>query len=283
MDTATRYYSQNLLAEQMIADRKGLCDYLKPRFLAYNFDPVKKSSKTIFITEISGWCKILSFYCDKEIEAKLREIGIDKKIGKSFVQMSAINEVLDRIASKGILVLKHEALKFIVEYIESKIDAAVANQLYHEKCGNKEVNKRHVQISNLFRTQEYNMGRGTESRDKFKNLMHRLINEGNKLNQNDFNFKTFSLNSAKGKVENYYIKQLIGCFLARQTSQDELFRNIYPLLRLIVKDRPEKKKLLSEEEFYAKIEIDPEYYIDKDYAGYMARTVQIFANLSTFS
>ena len=283
MDIATRYYNQDLLADQVIEYRKGLFNYLKPRFLNYDFNKVKRCGNGIFAMEIAGWCNALSLFSDNDVDAKFEEVGVKDTVRKLFVPIVSAKQTLDEIAKKGIVVLKHSALHYIIEYVQNKIYVATLNAIIPAKSNAVETNEGYIGLLNLYRTGKYRSKPNAKQPNLFQSAMHQFLRDLETLNTTDYNIKTFMLNLAKGKNENYYIKQLIQCFYAPQLSRDELRRNIFPLLRLIVQDLPEKDKLLTQEEFEAKTEVDEEYYLAKGYPGYTARKVEIYERLSDFS
>ena len=167
----------------------------------------------------------------------------------------------------GLFFLPNSWLFGIQSHLESKVFVSIIesfelNSIYN----NKETNIIFEDFSKRFRRREYNEQKGqTPKSDWFENIINKQIDILEKASGNDKEFvKNMYLKFAQ--ADTGFFLEILNAFHVEGIPKNKVYLELFPLFKLILKDR----KLLSEDEFLQ--EENAPY--DADYSKYKIARVR---------
>jgi hypothetical protein len=214
----------------------------------FKFEDNFGSDKKIeFVNQFSCFLTNLTLFPDEEIIQKLREYKFSNSTLKWFVNLEDVLFELDRLSKvDGLFFLPNSWLFGIQSHLESKVFVSIIesfelNSIYN----NKETNIIFEDYSKRFRRREYNEQKGqTPKSDWFENIINKQIDILEKASGNDKEFvKNMYLKFAQ--ADTGFFLEILDAFHVEGIPKNKVYLELFPLFKLILKDR----KLLSEDEF----------------------------------
>lgn len=231
-------------------------------------DNFKTKEKSEFVNQFLYFVTDLVLFPDIEIRQKLREYRFSNSTLKWFVNLEDVLFELDRLSKvDGLFFLPNSWLFGIQSHLESKVFVSIIesfelNSIYN----NKETNIIFEDFSKRFRRREYNEQKGqTPKSDWFENIINKQIDILEKASGNDKEFvKNMYLKFAQ--ADTGFFLEILNAFHVEGIPKNKVYLELFPLFKLILKDR----KLLSEDEFLQ--EENAPY--DADYSKYKIARVR---------
>jgi hypothetical protein len=231
-------------------------------------DNFKTKEKSEFVNQFLYFVTDLVLFPDIEIRQKLREYRFSNSTLKWFVNLEDVLFELDRLSKvDGLFFLPNSWLFGIQSHLESKVFVSIIesfelNSIYN----NKETNIIFEDYSKRFRRREYNEQKGqTPKSDWFENIINKQIDILEKASGNDKEFvKNMYLKFAQ--ADTGFFLEILNAFHVEGIPKNKVYLELFPLFKLILKDR----KLLSEDEFLQ--EENAPY--DADYSKYKIARVR---------
>lgn len=255
----------NELKLDFIFVREG---FLKQKIKHYNdCDNVNN-----FILQIYDYIPFLVFFKnDLEVLTKLKEIGIKKEILIWMVDLDDVEAEIRRIYQiKGLFIFSYDFLFAICSHLDLKFKISLIDYLGLAKSyNNSNSNTFFIDTNNRIRRRSYEaILIGKSKKSFFEQEMNKELDDLEETYQkNDCtkeNFQKSLLKNLKGNTDNFL--ELISINLSQGISKRKVFLELFPLLKLILKD----VELLGEDEFH---NLKDEFY-DGNYEKYKISRVK---------
>ena len=224
----------------------------KQKLHEYAFPPLKdatnRDERITYIIQFIPLIREVVLFPDNELLKKLQEYGISKPVTKWFTPIDEIlNELEELKKVNGAIFFLNTYLMAARFYIEMAAIIELVEsfdlQVKHGKI--EESNILYKNVDNFYRRHEYNLLKGQKGKmDKGDEALSEMIDLAKKEFGNEFNLKYYLLNALKGDF--FDSKELFSKFIAQEISENQVYFLLFPLLKLVYKDR----ELYSEEEFY---------------------------------
>ena len=235
----------------------------------FKFEDNFGSDKKIeFVNQFSCFLTNLTLFPDEEIIQKLREYKFSNSTLKWFVSLEDILSELDRLSKiDGLFFLPNAWLFAIQSHLENKVFISLIESFELDSIyNNKETNIIFKDHSKRYRRREYKEQKGqTPKSDWFENIINKQIDILEKASGNDKEFvKNMYLKFAQ--ADTGFFLEILDAFHVEGIPKNKVYLELFPLFKLILKDR----KLLSEDEFLQ--EENAPY--DADYSKYKIAKVR---------
>lgn len=249
------YREDQLKLEELIHSMRQEAEIAKTEILANQIKvPENFNDSNIRISYVSdfiGTIQKVALFSDDEILSKLREYRFSNQVIKWFTPLEEILDELERLRNlNGFLFFKKGFFMAATYYIETKVVVAMIESfdLQVKHSHNEESNILYKSFDNFFRKRKYNQNKGQMGKqDYFNLLMNKMITgyelQIKKLEPDFRDLKKIILSSAGGEF--HLTRDLLSMFEVYDMKQSEVYLELFPLLKLIFKD----KQLYSEEEF----------------------------------
>lgn len=253
------------LKRDFLTVREG---FLKQKIKHYNdCDNVNN-----FILQLYDYIPFLVFFKnDLEVLTKLKEIGIKKEILIWMVDLDDVEAEIKRIYQiKGLFIFSYDFLFAICSHLDLKFKISLIDYLGLAKSyNNSNSNTFFVDSNNRLRRRSYKaMLIGKSKKNLFEQEMNKELDNleetYNKIGCTKENLHKSLLKTLKGNTDNFL--ELISINLSQGISNRKVFLELFPLLKLILKD----VELLGEDEFH---NLKDEFY-DGNYEKYKISRVK---------
>lgn len=226
--------------------------------------------KSAFLSQFTDIFGDLVLFPDDEVINKLKELRFSSQSLKWFVKLEDILNEIERLNNiNGMnfypyIYLHAIALHLHTKLMISSIEGFGLNVFYN----NAETNILYKLFADLFRRREYNDKKNQIAKmDYFEKQINTMVDNSEKAAGSKFLFKQLFLQHIKGNTSQFIF--LLDVFVNKEISRSKCYIELYPLLKLILKD----SKFLSEEDYYASK--DDKYAAN--YSNYkLARVKRIF-------
>jgi hypothetical protein len=244
----------------------------KHRLLTEEFEsfPVNGSNddKAKFVVQFLDFLLDLTLFPDLEVFDKLRELKFAKHTLKWMVKLEDITNEIERLNKiEGLFFLPNSFLSAVSLHLSTKFFISFIEDFeLSTKYNNADTNILVEDFDKRFRRREYNDEKNqTPKMDWFDQRMNNIFDFVVDKTKVDKSYvKKIMLQSAKGNTSNYYT--LLDDFYNERISKNKVYLELFPLLKLIMKD----VELLSYDEY---INSKEEKY-DADYTKYQIARIK---------
>ncbi len=240
--------------------------------LTEQFDPFpnngSQDDRMNFVVQFMPFILDLTLFPDDEVIQKLKDYRFASPTLKWMVNLDDITEEINRLSSiEGLFFMpfsflfaiqNHLFLKFFINFLEDFELSTFYN--------NQDTNILFVDLDKRIRRRVYNKKmHQTPKMDAFEKRMNEIIDELETETSDDIEFSNKYLRqTSKGNTSLFY--SLIDMFHVQGQSKNKIYLELFPLLKLIMKD----DELLSFEQFISTK--DDKY--DANYTNYQIRRVK---------
>jgi hypothetical protein len=204
-----------------------------------------------FVVDFLDIVPKLALFPEEKVFEKLKYYRFSREVFKWFTPIDEILAEINRLSEiQGLNFLKQGHLYAASSYIEVKVMVSIIESfgLHVKHNRNEESNILHKGFDNLYRKREYHMKKGqTAKQDFFERIMYTLLGSfESQINEMDPDYrgvKKLMLSSTLGDFS--LSKELLAGFVAPDLSRNLVYLEMFPLIKLIYKDRV----LYSQEEF----------------------------------
>jgi hypothetical protein len=211
-------------------------------------------------------CKSSALFPERRVSNKLRRLGISDKLTQWFLPLKIIEQRMNIIEKKEILILKHVALMSTALFLHSKIRAQFIKErkIIADAQDEPDIDFKKMK-NNLFRRREYAAGEPKS----FSNVVEVELNEAARFLEDFYNdSKMAKIQLGKlfdGKTECFFFNILLRSFVPKkEMEQTEFLSRISGFFKLLSKDRIIWTKAQFEE---------PDSCYGNNYKRYLARRV----------
>lgn len=267
-----KYDSDVELFNSQILELKSKSIIAKKRLLSEFFIPYKEGGsiddKIKFVNQFIVFVSDLTLFPDDEILIKLREYRFANNTLKWFVNLEEILNELNRLTNiDGLFFLPNTFLFAITNHLKIKFKISLIEDfelnIYYN---NTDTNIFYKDFAKRYNRRKYNENQNQKGKmDNFEIVMNDLLDNFEIAIENDIELaKKIFLQSINGNTSYYYT--MLDLFYCESISRDKIYLELFPLLKLIIKDY----ELLSYKEFY---EIKDNKY-NSDYTKYKIARVK---------
>lgn len=272
IEIKVQYDADVILYKQQIEELKIKSIVAKKKLFSEEFKPFPNGGSTddkvSFFIQFDDFLRDLTLFPDDAVLKKLRELSFAKHSLKWFVKLQDITNEIDRLSKiDGLYFLPNTYLFAVSSHLSHKFYISSLEGFdMSANYNNSETNIIFKNYAERYRRREYNEKRGqTPKMDYFEMMMHHQIDMIEKATDSDKGFaKRMMLKSAKGNTSFFYT--LLNDFYCTGNSKNKIYLELFPLLKLIMKETD----LLSNEEYFK--EKDEKY--DADYSKYKIARVK---------
>lgn len=256
--------------------KKNKANFLSKDFCTLNTNAEIKNFFSFFLQFTPYLNQLIFFSNDDEVIAKLKKYGFKYASLKWMIDINEIESEIRRLEKiKGLLIFPEVYLSFCIIYASSKFQLdAFEHFIGNVNYNGLYTNKLYVDLINRFRRRNYKkINNSKPSKDMFDYLMNEQLD----LLEN----KAIENGEEKSKASKFVLKTLNGNsgninellqFAISGISKSKAYYELFPLLKLILKD----KKYKSEIEFYENNNIAN---YNNNYRLYKISKVRDFFNL----
>jgi len=245
--------------------------FLETNFIKLKENPTNEETSTFILQFIPFFDYVMFFYDDKNIIAKLRELGFANNILKWIVSIDAIEKEIKRLMNiDGLLFIPYNFLFASIEHIRIKFKIELLESFgLSIQHNNIETNTIFLDFSNRYRRKNYKRKKNTTTNfSEFEMIMNEQI-EVTEAKSEELGYEKHTIINSILKVINGNSKIFTDLIEFRTIgiSKNNAYVELFSLMKLILKD----VKLLEESEFFSNNN-DKTY--DGNYRFYQYRRVQ---------
>jgi len=222
--------------------------------LTKKFEPVLNDATTnqvsSFILQFYPYLDFLPFLNDGEVIDKLKKVGFASNTLKWLVSVVDIEKEIKRLIHvDGLLILPYAYLFASIEHIKLKFKIEIVESFGLNKIYNKsDTNTLFIDTSNRLRRRAYQANKNHKiDNSNFEEIMQKVLDEGEdafvSLGYEKEEYGKVILKGLKGNSKHFL--SLFLNFYNGNISKNQVFLEIFPLLKLILKD----VDLLNEDEY----------------------------------
>jgi len=223
----------------------------KEILLNEQFDPFpndgSQDDKIDFVNQFMPFILDLTLFPDEEVIQKLKDYQFASHTLKWMVRIEKITYEINRLSAiEGLFFMPYSYLFAVEAHLSTKLRINFMEDFeLSTRYNNEDTNVVFVDFDKRIRRRDYNKKlQQTPKMDEFEKQMNKIFDRLETATLADKGFSNKILRqSAKGNTSSFYL--LIDMFYCQGISKNKVYLELFPLLKLIMKDI----ELLSYEEF----------------------------------
>jgi hypothetical protein len=220
-------------------------------FEKYSIDS-SKDEKQVFLLQFIPELLDLVFTRNEPLLKKFDELNFGESVKKWFVELDDVVKEINKIHQmKGVFIMRNTFLHGIEFHLKTKVLIQLLDRFGLDVRHNKlDVNDVYLDMNKRYRRRKANARKNqTGKMDWFEKIMNKYIDKIEHTTNDKKGSRKLMLQIYRGNTSSFL--KLLDNFHCIGPSRDKVYKEIWPLLKLILKD----EEFLTEDEFLSADEI----------------------------